>query len=110
VSYRIRQLRRLAQLQEEIARRLNSPIDLDQAAIDSEEYGSRLLADDENSLIPIGRDGIESLANYLTEPSLADRATEAAQRQAMQEKLRAASEQGGKSGGPMIASIMQLDR
>jgi hypothetical protein len=97
-------------LQDEIARRLNRPIDLDRVALDSEDYERAMLEQDENSLIPVGPEMIREVAGYLNEPSMADRAMQAAYRQNMQEKLQEAQKQGGIASGPMIRSIMQLDR
>lgn len=110
MSSRIRRLRKYLSLQEEIARRLNSPIDLDRAALDSEGYAREMMEDDENSLIPVGQEMIREVAGYLNEPSMADYAMQAAYRQSMQEKLQEAQKQGGTVSGPMIASMMQLDR
>lgn len=110
MSSRIRRLREYLALQEEIARRLNRPIDLDRAALDSEGYGQELAEQDENSLIPVGPEMIREITGYLHEPSVADRAMQAAYRQSMQEKLQEAQKAGGVTSGPMIASMMQLDR
>jgi|688.fasta_scaffold779117_2 hypothetical protein len=110
MSSRIRQIREYLALQEEIARRLRSPIDLDRAALDSEGLGRQMIEDDQNSLIPIGGETIEDLVNALHGPSLADRALQKAYRTNVQEQLQEARDGGGQVSGPMIASVMQLDR
>jgi hypothetical protein len=110
MSSRIRRLREYLALQEEIARRLNRPIDLDRAALDSEDYSREMIEQDNNSLIPVGPEMIREVAGYLNEPSIADHAMQADYRQNMQEKLQEAQKQGGVTSGPMIASMMQLDR
>lgn len=110
MSSRIRRLREYLALQEEIARRLNRPIDLDRAALDNEDYEQSLQEQDANSLIPVGPEMIRDFTRYLDEPSLADHAMNTVYRQNMQEKLHEAQKQGGVTSGPMLASIMQLDR
>lgn len=110
MSSRIRRLREYLSLQEEIARRMNRPIDLDRAALDSEDYAQAMIEQDNNSLIPVGPEMIRDLAGYLDEPSVADHAMQAVYRQNMQEKLQEAQKAGGVTSGPMISSMMQLDR
>lgn len=110
MSSRVRQLRQFLALQEEIARRLNRPIDLDQAALDGDEQARSFAEQDQNSLIPVGPDMIQELMGFMDSPSIVDAAMQNAQNQQMAQRLKAAREQGIPMSGPMIRSVTQLDR
>lgn len=96
-------------LQQEIASRLNRPIDLERAAIDADDMRKRALLSNQNSLIPLSSETLQDMYPDLDEPSIADYALRAAQTRNLQTMLQNQPE-GSPLSGPMIASIMQLDR
>lgn len=106
----IRQLQQQMAMQQEIARRLNRPIDLEQMAMDNEDYARSMIEQNENSLVPLDPQMIKELYGFMDEPMPADMAMDAMYRKGIQEKLKAAREGGGVASAPMIRSIMQLDR
>lgn len=94
----------------ELQRRMNRPIDLAQAAMDTGEAMNNAIEMDNNSLIPAGRELIEELYGSLFEPSLASRAVALNQRRNIQDSIREPVKQGAPISAPMISSIVQLDR
>lgn len=100
----------MQQVAEELARRMNRPVDLERAALDTGEQINQMAEMDANSLIPAGKDLIAELYGSLFAPSLAEQAMKIGYRRTIQDQIREPVKQGALISAPMIASVMQLDR
>lgn len=105
----MRRLRALRE-QQEIARRLMRPIDLQQAEEDLQDMGRAHLLDQQDSLIPMQKEDIAALYEPMFTQSLADQAYEMALRKTIQDKVREAGASGAPINSSMVKSVIQLDR